>query len=464
MRQGVVVGLANHTVLIHRDGSEIPVDDSAAPIRDSGGKICGVVLVFRDVSDRKRMEHTERLLAEAKSVLAESLDLEKTLINIARLPVPVLADGCAVHVVGEGLTFERSVGFHSDSAKAEAMEAWLRAFPGRVDAEQGAGLVARTGRPQLYARVTAATLERMARNAEEAAMFKKIDFKSALIVPMRSRDQTLGVLALYYTRPDRSYGVRDMAFAQDVADQAALALDNALLYRQAKEALQARDEFLSIASHELKTPLTSHQLQVQGLLRLAEKTKGTMDERLRVALQAMKQQGDRMTRLIDGLLDVSRIASGKLILNREKVDLVKLTREVIARLAPEIERCASALTLQADQPIVGEWDAFRLEQVLLNLMSNACKYGQGKPIVVTLDQEDGWARLVVQDHGIGIAPEDLKRLFEPFERAVSVREYGGLGLGLYIVRRIVEAHEGLVQVRSEHGVGSVFTIKLPLKI
>jgi signal transduction histidine kinase len=170
----------------------------------------------------------------------------------------------------------------------------------------------------------------------------------------------------------------------------------------------------------------------------------------------------RLGLLIDDLLDVSRISSGRLSLQREEVDLAALTREVTARMSEELARAGNEVRLFSDGPVTGQWDRLRLEQVLVNLLSNAAKYGAGRPVQVTVDVQGPVARLAVRDQGIGVAPEEQERIFERFERSASVQHFKGLGLGLWITRRIVEAHGGCIRLESKPGEGSTFTVELPL--
>ncbi|MBI2388825.1 MAG: HAMP domain-containing protein [Deltaproteobacteria bacterium] len=225
----------------------------------------------------------------------------------------------------------------------------------------------------------------------------------------------------------------------------------------ARRAIQVRDEFMSIASHELKTPLTALWLQVQGLERKA----ADMPENARKAVRAIVRHLQRLDHLIGNLLDVSRIASGRLTIERSEVDLATLVREVAARFDDEARRCGSAIDVDAAGPVVGDWDPFRLEQVVTNLVSNALKYGREKPIAIKVEGDAARGRLVVRDRGIGIAREDVERIFGRYERAVSGRHYAGLGLGLYITNQIVAAHRGVIRVESEPGAGSTFTVELP---
>jgi signal transduction histidine kinase len=255
----------------------------------------------------------------------------------------------------------------------------------------------------------------------------------------------------------------DLTLAMELTRRAAMAIDNARLYREAQEALRSRDEFLAIASHELRTPLTALGLQLQSLGRtLRREFEGTAQAaQMTQKLAAASRQSERLAGLIDNLLDVSRITSGRLSLTREDVDLAEVTREVSARFAEGFTRAGCTLSLKTAGPVVGRWDRLRIEQVVTNLVANALKYGAGEPIEVEVVDSGETARLIVSDHGIGIAEEHQARIFGRFERAVSVNAYGGLGRGLYIARQIVEAHGGTIRVRSAPSCGAEFVVELP---
>ena len=225
----------------------------------------------------------------------------------------------------------------------------------------------------------------------------------------------------------------------------------------AQEAVRLRDEFLSIAAHELRTPLTSLQLQVHSL-----DNRSDLDAKLAARLRRARRSCDRVTALVEMLLDVSRIGSGNLTLQRESFDLVAALREITERLGEEARAAGCSVTFDAVGPVVGTWDRLRLEQVLTNLLSNAIKYAPNHPIVIGLRSLDGHAVLSVTDRGPGIGPSDLPRIFQRFARAAPVEHYGGLGLGLYITKQIVEAHDGTIDVVSKLGEGTTFTVRLPL--
>lgn len=240
-------------------------------------------------------------------------------------------------------------------------------------------------------------------------------------------------------------------------------LEREKLLSDLRTAVQARDDFLSIASHELKTPLTGLQLQVQGLARVASR-----DPNATVPVAAfesrvlmMSRQLRRLTRLIYSLLDVNRITSGEMVLSIEPLALHELVADAVSTCQDLLEPSKAKVTVDVE-PVTGSWDRLRLETIVTNLVSNAMKFGAGEPIDVTLRREASIARLTVADRGIGIPPAERERIFEKFERAVPREHFGGFGLGLWIVRQLVKAHGGTIRVESADGRGSTFTVELPL--
>lgn len=229
--------------------------------------------------------------------------------------------------------------------------------------------------------------------------------------------------------------------------------------QQAQEAVRARDEFLSIASHELKTPLTSLRLQLQ-LMEKAIKNSAGPEKIASHSGQSLKSI-DRITHLVDDMLDISRISAGRLTLHKERFDLAQLVKEVADRLSPLAQQAGCTIELENKEPAAGEWDRFRLDQVLTNLISNAIKYGAGGAIQVTLRAKADSVVLEVRDQGIGIAPENHERIFQRFERVNSEHSVSGMGLGLYITRQIVDMQGGTLEVKSRLGHGALFRVTLP---
>lgn len=270
-------------------------------------------------------------------------------------------------------------------------------------------------------------------------------------------------LSLTAMRNAAGQAVCFISVLQDITEQKRIEEERSRLYQEAQEAIRARDVFLAVASHELKTPLTSLQLCLQQGLRGLRSLESAPPVCARVLTQLglAEQQARRLRTLMDELLDVSRLANRGVGLNLEQVDLAELARAVVAREEERAARAGSTLVLEARGPVEGRWDASRLEQVLLNLLSNAIKFGGGRPIEVKVEADAEQARLSVRDQGIGISPEAQSRIFDRFERAVPERHYGGLGLGLWLARQIVHAHGGALWVESAEGKGSTFHMRLP---
>jgi|GEM_PF-727152 len=444
--------LGQETRRHRRDGTPIDVSMWAtALLAADGQRLC--LSVVADMTERKRAEEAMRFLAEAGTVLASSLEHEVTLERVANLAVPTYADGCYVYLLGE----DGAVSCVATAQAGEQREPRRELGP-LAPGESAVSRVITSGQPELCA-------DRGARPPAPAGSFPlpcEQAVRSYLCVPLLVRGQPIGALSFVSSR--HSYDAQHLALAQELARHAALAIDNARLYREARDAIRVREEFLSIASHELRTPITAIQLHVQEMMRtLARSPEGIAPERLRRGLEVADRQVKRQMHLVNDLLDVSRMGEGRLVLRPEPVDLAVLVREVAERFEQELARTGSRLTLEAPAPVPGRWDRLRLEQVVTNLISNAVKYGRGKPIGLTVEAADGRARLAVSDAGLGIAPEHLERVFGRFERAVSERHYGGFGLGLWIAREIVEGMGGHISVSSELGVGSTFRVELPLE-
>jgi signal transduction histidine kinase len=275
---------------------------------------------------------------------------------------------------------------------------------------------------------------------------------------------TMTTLALAAAVDERKRARADLALRLE--ERAAMARENAGLYAQAQEAVRIREDFLSVASHELRTPLTSLRLQVQIVERaLAEQARAGGEtaaaDEVQKAVAALGEDSQRMVRLVNGLLDVTRIAGGRLEIRPEDADLRDVVRSGLEPLRTELTQRGIELEIDAPVPLPGRWDRLRLEQVVSNLVSNAIQYGGGTPVRVRAEPAGEDVVLTVQDHGAGIEPRFLARIFERFERGGTAGQPGGLGLGLFIARQIVEAHGGAIDVASEPGRGATFTVRLP---
>lgn len=382
----------------------------------TGDAVVGRIWSYRDISDRERCLRRALFLADATRLLV-SVDVERALDAVARLMVPDLADGCIIDLF-DGDEPRRSLAVSRDPRSPIALEVHPSVL---------------AGQPILY----------------------QVGSTSYLGVPIGVKDRLAGAMTLA-APPHHRYTQTDLELAEELGSRIALCIDNARLHRRAQEALRARDEFLSIASHEIRGPITSLHLAVQMLRR------GQVPEQARdTTLELIEREGRRLARFVDELLDVGRIRAGTLRFALEDVDLGEIVREVTSRLGPDLARAGSALTLEIEDHVRGEWDRLRLDQIVTNLLSNAIKFGMGKPISVSVSTRDDFAVLAVRDRGMGVAADKQARMFRPFERGVSVRHYGGLGLGLYIVQTLVDGLGGHISVESALGIGSTFTVELP---
>jgi PAS domain S-box-containing protein len=417
------------------------------------------------VEERKRENERTAFLAEASTVLASSLDYHWTLKELARLAVPILGDWCTVTIVREDRAKERVAAVHRDPEKGALIDELSKCYPASLmDDETGIGRVIKTGKSALTPSVSDSALVATAKDQRHLEIMRELACYSCIIVPIFARGNILGAILVASSREERLYNESDLAILEELGRRAGIAIDHALLYEAAQKAVQARDEFMSIASHELKTPLTSLKLQAQ--IRARDLQRGELrrfaPERLSQLVAEDEKQVNRLTRLVDDMLDISRIQSGKLSFHPEDFDLNEMVEETLTRFSAQIEASKSGVAFIRGEVAPGHWDRFRIEQVFVNLLTNALKYGAGNPIEVRISVEGGRGYLSVSDRGIGIKREDQDRIFGQFERAISASSISGLGLGLYISRKIVEAHHGRISVRSEEGKGSVFTVELPL--
>ena len=411
--------------------------------------------VARAVAERAEAE--AKFLADASELLASSLDISSTMERLARRMVPYLGEVCVVDVIGEdeGLTRLAIAAADQEPRLANVTRLAMRQYPAGSPPVRR---VVATGKAEVVPVVTEEWLARAYPDAAGRELIGSFGHRSLVILPLSTRDRTHGALLLASGEPNYFRRSR-LALAEEVARRAAQAIESAWLYRQTQEAVRVRDDFLSIASHELRTPLTSLQAQVQGLRRTLHRPEGLEPEKLEAKLEVIERQVRRLGKLVTDLLDVARIRTGRFEVHRERFELAELVEEALGRFGDGHE--VPEVSVAATGPAVGNWDRFRLEQVILNLLGNAVKYGAGKPIDVRIEPGPARVRFSVRDRGIGIAPEKQAVVFERFARAVSDRHYGGLGLGLYIVREIVHAHGGTVGVESVPGEGSTFTVELP---
>ncbi|HET9222251.1 MAG TPA: GAF domain-containing sensor histidine kinase, partial [Roseiflexaceae bacterium] len=373
------------------------------------------------------------------------------------------ADWCAVHVLEEDGTIRRLAVVHVNPASAAQALARPARYPLDPNAQHIVPQVIRSGRSEIYSQVPDELLDSAARDAEHLQTLRMLGFKSYICVPLQAHGRTLGAITLVASDSGHRYDTQDLELAEELARRAAVAIENARLYSAAQEAVRAREVFLSVASHELKTPLTTLLGNAQLFLRRSERER-SLNERDSRSLRLVVDQAYRLNRMIGALLDLSRLQAGQLSIERAPVDLGGLIQRVVEEAQTGLERHTLAYVPPNDQlAIVG--DELRLEQVIQNLVQNAIKYSpEGGPVEVRAVRRGTMACISVTDQGIGIPQAALSRLFTRFYRAPNVdpQHISGMGVGLYVVKEIVSLHGGEVEAESQEGVGSTFTICLPL--
>lgn len=456
------------------DGDDREMVWSASPMHDSQGAVVGAVAVGRDVThqrqleaDRQRSEETQHFLAEAGALLAASLDVDTVIASIVWLVVPRVADGCAVDLVErDGKVHRKAVSrsWEDPEGLTRGPEAVYPIDPG---AEWGPSRVLQSGRPELYTESPDGLLPALSADEWQLKIFQGLGVKSVLLAPMLAGGRTMGVLILVSSRNGRSFGSAELSLAEDLARRAAVAVDNARLYQETREAVRVRNEFFSSLSHDLKNPLTAIKGMAQLMNRQLSRSGGSVPQSLPAGLGSIDSMATKMSAQIDELLDVARLQSGqRMDLSRRPTELVALAR----RMTEEHQQGTDQHTLRfisTEESMVGEWDPTRLERVLANLLSNAMKYSPGGgEILVSVSREDDekpCAILKVNDQGLGIPAADLPHIFDGFHRAGNVvGRFVGTGIGLASTRQIVELHGGTIGVSSVEGAGSTFTVRLPL--
>ena len=476
------------TVRVRKDGTPIDVAVTVSPIKNADGRIVGASKIARDIGERlrgeaerakllaaeqaarARAELAERratLLSEASAALSSSLDSATALRSVSRLVVPGFADWCIVDLMTRENALERVVVVAADP-DAGALLAELQRYVPDWTSSQPAAQALQSRKTLVIPEVTEDTLISTARDERHLALMRQLHPRSAVAVPMTTRQRIVGAITLVRTTPGHPYDAGDVAMAEELARRAALAVDNAALFTdaeearmQAEEANRAKDEFLAVLSHELRTPMNA----VYGwarMLQMGQIDPGTTPR----ALDAIVRNAHVQLQLIDDLLDVSRIISGKMRLDIRPVDLHRVLESALDAVRPAAE--AKMLRLQSlldpsAGPVNGDPD--RLQQVVWNLLMNAVKFTpkEGR-IQLTLQRVNSHLEIVVSDTGVGIQRELLPVIFDRFKQGDtgSTRTHGGLGLGLALVRHLVELHGGAVTAESAgEGQGATFRVKLP---
>ena len=417
---------------------------------------------LRSTNDElNRTNRGAQLLNDASRVLASTLDFEMTLAAVARLAVGEIADWCTVDLVDVDGRVRQVVVSHKDEAKIRWARELNKRYPPDYSGPTGVGHVIRTGQPEIYPEISDDMLAAGAKDSDHLALLRELQIKSALLVPMIARGRTLGALTLVSTESGRRYGETDKTLVMELATRAAIAIDNAQLYRSALAASEAKSAFLAIMSHELRTPLNAI-IGYESLLK--EGIDGSLNDAQLAQLGRIRASADHLLGMIDEVLTFSRVDAGKEIVRRDEVQLRPIVADAITMVTPLA--AAKGLRLRnetADARLFT--DGLKVRQILLNLLSNAIKFSDAGQIIVQSRLNGDSVAVSISDPGIGVEAENLEKIFDPFWQVEqrSTRRVGGTGLGLSVSRSLARLLGGDVSVESVLEKGSTFTLTLPVR-
>lgn len=446
------------------DGKYRWVQDNGIPHFAPDGSFMGYIGSCIDITERKHVEEQQRLLAVTSDLLGTSLDYATTLRNVAQILVPTIADYCLLYSLEEDGYYRQVVGMHRDPHKQTLLDELGQIY--RIDPDSPHSLVMqviRTRTTIIGMQSSEADARRIVSDSRILEIYRALNPTSYIVVPLIVRDVVRGTILLAMAESGRRYSEEDRAVVTEIAQRCALAIENARLYLDAQRAIRTRDQFMTIASHELKTPLTSIIGFTSLILRRHERD-AVLNERDARALQMVMHQSTRLNQLVSLLLDMGRIETGQLQIEPALLDIVALMRRTIEQVQLAVDRHTLTIdTAPATLMVMG--DELRLEQVFQNLLYNAVKYSPlGGPVRVTITQSSDTVEIQVRDRGIGIPAAAQPHIFERFYRAsnVNAQHISGMGVGLYVAREIVNRHGGSIAVQSTEGMGSTFTVMLPL--
>jgi PAS domain S-box-containing protein len=448
-----IIGQGREVTGRRKDGSTFPLDLAVGEFRLDGHRLfTGIV---RDITERKQTEQSLQFLADVSRSLATLVDFKDTLQRVAQLAVPGYADWCAVHLIDAAGSLDEVAIAHANPAKIPLTEELTRRYPLDMDAVLE---VIRSGESQLVTYIDDVMIEQVAVDEEHLAMLRELALRSYMRVPLRTKEKVLGAITFASGQSGRTYRPEDLRTMQDLANRASIAIENAQLYQEVRDAARAKDEFLATLAHELRNPLTPIR---SGLYILDMKTDGASE-----TIEMMQEQVNHIVRLVEDLVDVSRIMRGKIELRRELVELSTIVDRSVRAVQSQLDERNHRLTVSMpEQSVWLHADPVRLVQVVENLLSNASKYMEpGGRIDLTVELHDKSAILTLRDHGMGIDKQLLPNIFELFTQSPRSldRSQGGLGIGLTLVKRLVELHGGTVSATSAGpDKGSTFVVRLP---
>lgn len=445
-----------------KDGSYRWVRARAVPIVDDGQRIVEWVGTLEDVHDARLAQERKAFLERATLLLNESLEWEPTLSALARHCTPFLADYASVDLADDTGSISRVETAHVDPEKEEIVRELWRRYPYRADAPFGVPAVVRTGEPQFLREVPADQIRAFARGADHLALLSALAPRSYLCVPLAARGRVFGALSLVFSDSGRVYSPADLELAQELARRAAIALENARLFREAEEANRAKAEFLAMMSHELRTPLNA----IAGYAELlAMQVHGPLTAEQHQHVTRIQRSQHHLLSLVNNVLNFARIEAGNVHYDIVPLSLAPILADAEAAIRPQLEARQLAFENRSSgaSPLV-LGDGEKVLQILLNLLSNAVKFtGAGGVIAIATEVDDTHVHVLVSDTGKGIPPDKLRVIFEPFvqlDRSLT-RASEGMGLGLAISADLAHGMNGELTVTSVPGQGTTFRLSLP---
>jgi PAS domain S-box-containing protein len=415
-----------------------------------------------DIEDRKKDEDIQRFLSQAGEILVSSLDSNYIFESISKLSVPSLADWCSFEIMNDEEVLENVITYHRDPLKISATKSMHALYSNHPASEDDILKVLASGKAQLYREAGRKILLDPRLSNHEVELAQELSETTIMLIPLIAHGHTLGILTFANFGIGKNYTKTDLDLGQELGRRVALALENSKLYLFSQRAIEVRNDFLSIASHELNTPITSVKLQLQMVNRTLTNKKDEPFplERFKKSVDTSIKQVDRLIHLVQVLLDVSRIQSGQFNFVFDRVNVSDMVNEVLDRHKELLQSYSCNLSVENNEDISVIWDKTRMEQVITNLINNAVKYAPGK-IEVAVHEDINSVRISVKDYGRGIPNDKIHLIFDRFERGNSPESVSGLGLGLYIVKQIIEGHHGKIEIESKINEGSCFAVVVP---
>jgi PAS domain S-box-containing protein len=418
------------------------------------------IVSVRDVTERKRNLETLRFMADASIMLTRSLDLEAIFAQITGFLVSRFADSCFIHKLQEDGSIHQVALAHVDPARQALLAEIEQYYPSRSDADCGYAKVIRTGEAEFIPEISDEMRNALAQKPEHLALLKRLGTVSSIAIPLKIQDKIWGALTVTMDKSRRYYTMNDFTLLEDLVRHIAVLIQNVQLYEALQDAVRFRDEFLAVASHELKSPITS--LRGFAQMSLRQVRKGEINpQTIQRSLEVIEKQTNRLSNYITELLDVSRISTDRLIIHREQTDIVSLAEDLVQVLQTTTTK--HLIQLHAPDSVVANFDPLRIEQVTANLINNSIRYSpQGGPIDVEISTpSENSVRIAVRDRGVGIPEGQRTNLFDRFYQGLEKGYSGGMGVGLYISKHIIDLHDGRIWAEFPEEGGTVFLVELP---